>query len=234
MFKPFTASVLAAACIAASSSAMAGDWFAGAAIGTVKQDISVTEDGEKATYPSDRGVAGKLDDPGFGALRLGQYLNENVRVYATLGTGSVESSERGSVTINNNGSTAVLNYKETYSAENRELSFSADYVDNLFSMQTTKYFVGGTLGMNQMEAEFKGAYQVSNVAQSEKGSKKDNALMYGVQLGLIQELGEHFSAELGYRYTKMNNAVKFNVDGDQHKFKLKDQKLTYLAINYHF
>ncbi len=226
MFKPFTASVLAAACIAASSSAMAGDWFAGTAIGTVKQDISVKQDGEKATYPSDRDVAGKLDDPGFGALRLGKYLNENVRVYATLGTGSVEASESGAL--------PGISYKETYSVENRELSFSADYVDNVFGMQTTQYFVGGTLGMNQMEAEFKGAYQVSNVAQSEKGSKKDNALMYGVQLGLIQELGEHFSAELGYRYTKMNNAVTFNVDGDQHKFKLKDQKLTYLAINYRF
>ncbi len=226
MFKPFTAGVLAAACIAASSSAMAGDWFAGASIGTVKQDISVKQDGEKATYPSDRDVASKLEDPGFGALRLGQYLNDNVRVYATLGAGGVEASERGSF--------MGVNYKETYSAENRELSFSADYVDNLFGLQTTNYFVGGTLGMNQMEAEFKGTYQGTGVTPLEKKSKKDNALMYGVQLGLIQELGDHFSAELGYRYTKMNNSVSFNIDGDQYKFKLKDQKLTYLAINYHF
>ena len=226
MFKPFTASVLAVTCIAASSSVMAGDWFAGAAIGTVKQDISVKEDGEKAIYLSGRDVAGNLDDPGFGALRLGQYLNDNVRVYATLGAGGVEASE--------SGSQGSVNYKETYSADNRELSFSADYVDHLFGLQTTKYFVGGTLGMNQMEAEFKGSYQVGVNTGSDKKSKKDNALMYGVQLGLIQELGDHFSAELGYRYTKMNNSVSFNIDGDQYKFKLKDQKLTYLAINYHF
>ena len=55
--------------------------------------------------------------------------------------------------------------------------------------------------------------------------------MCDVQLGLIQEFGDRFSARLGYRHTKMNNTVKFSIDDTQYKFKLKDQKLTYLTMN---
>lgn len=200
MLKPIASALIASTVLMGSSAAMANDWFVGGTVGKVQQKITLNdEDGLEKD---------KLKDTYFG-LRAGKYINDNFRAYANVGRFKDKVSGGD---------------EPTRSIKNVELSFSADYVDNLFQLQNTKYFVGGTLGFNRMNAWIDD--------EDGRETKNDNGLIYGAQLGLIQEFTPALSAEIGYRYARTTNKVKM-FDGDL-TIRQKAQKMPYISVSYRF
>ena len=209
MLKQIASAAITVSVLMSSSAVMANDWFVGATLGSANHGFKADEDGDSP----------KFKDV-YTGLRAGTFINENVRVYANLGQvkGTDKESE-GPVNL-------------TGKIKNQELSISADYVDNLLKLENTKYFVGGTLGYNRMKLDL----DVEEGSNKLSASGKDNAALYGVQFGLIQEFTPSISAELGYRYSRMNNKVNldFPAIGESAEFKQKDQKLAYINVSYRF
>ncbi|MFK0572094.1 outer membrane beta-barrel protein [Endozoicomonas sp.] len=209
MFKQITTAPLAASVLMSSSAVMANDWFVGATLGSSDHDIKAD------------GGNGQFKDS-YTGLRAGTFINDNIRLYANLGR--IKGSDKADI---------EPGVQMDQSINNEELSFSVDYIDNLFQLESTKYFVGGTLGYNRMKVDI----DVKELGITvDKASKKDSGALYGVQLGLIQEFTPAISAELGYRYIHMDNKVKleFTDPADTMKLKQKDQQMVYINVSYQF
>ena len=209
MLKHIVSAAIAASVLMSSSAVMANDWFVGATVGSANHGFKSDEEGDTPKFKDT-----------YTGLRAGTFINDNIRVYANLGqVKGTDKDSDGPVNL-------------TGKIKNQELSISADYVDNLLQLENTKYFVGGTLGYNRMKLDLD--VEVGNNKLSAKG--KDNAALYGVQFGLIQEFTPSISAELGYRYSRMNNKVNldFPAIGESAEFKQKDQKLAYINVSYRF
>ncbi len=129
MLKHIASAAIAASVLMSSSAVMANDWFVGATVGSADHG-----------YKEHNGLKPEFRDV-YTAFRAGTYISENIRVYANLG--HVKGSEE------DNYEDIKLNSK----IKNLELSISEDYVDNLFQFSNTKYFIGGTLGYNQMKID---------------------------------------------------------------------------------
>ncbi|WP_419535250.1 outer membrane beta-barrel protein [Endozoicomonas sp.] len=209
MLKHIASAAIAASVLMSSSAVMANDWFVGATVGSANHGFKADEDGDKPKFKDT-----------YTGLRAGTFINDNIRVYANLG--QVKGTDKESI-----GPVSL-----TGKIKNQELSVSADYVDNLLQLENTKYFVGGTLGYNRMKLDL----DIEEGNDKLSASGKDNAALYGVQFGLIQEFTPSISAELGYRYSRMNNKVNLNnPDFDEPvEFKQKDQKLAYINVSYRF
>lgn len=90
---------------------------------------------------------------------------------------------------------------------------------------STKLFGGATLG-------------VTKLSQESSGMSRDTGMGYaaGVQAGVLQQVTQNASVELGYRYLRSNASVEV---APHHAAKVGSLKLdssaqTYLAANYNF
>ena len=146
-------------------------------------------------------------------IRVGTWVTDNTRVYANfnLNDKSYKSSND--------------TFSESYRHKNYELSFSADYVIPLTDSGNTQFYMGGTLGMNKVkytQSQYMDGKDITGHVPGSR-SKRDTAMMYGVQTGLIQNLTDSLSAELGYRYSRSNNEIKGTFNGERLKLENKGQ-----------
>lgn len=90
---------------------------------------------------------------------------------------------------------------------------------------STKLFGGGTLGMTKL-------------TQESSGSSRDTGVGYvaGVQAGVLQQVAQNVSVELGYRYLRSNASTEVSPHGASKtgSLKLDSSAQTYLAANYSF
>ena len=145
------AAVVSATCMGSISSAMASDWFVGVEAGKAKHKMSIEQTGVK-------NFSKKMDHTDYG-LRVGKYLNDNVRTYATITTGKDDGKAGGS----------------KVELKSQSLLMSADY---LFGDGNLKPFVGASVGANRTKGSISGM-----------GSKTENAFAYGAQAGVVYNLG---------------------------------------------
>ena len=90
---------------------------------------------------------------------------------------------------------------------------------------TTKLFGGGTLGLTKL-------------TQESRGASRDTGMGYaaGVQAGVLQQVAQNASLELGYRYLRSNASTEVSPHNAAKvgSLKLDSSAQTYLAANYHF
>ncbi|MHC8346608.1 hypothetical protein [Pseudomonas sp. RT6P73] len=90
---------------------------------------------------------------------------------------------------------------------------------------STKLFGGASAG-------------ITKVAQESPGFSRDSNIGYtvGAQLGVLQQVSQNTSVELGYRYLRTNASTELNEHGGskQGSMKLNSSAQTYLAANYAF
>ncbi|MDR2308588.1 MAG: porin family protein [Paucimonas sp.] len=90
---------------------------------------------------------------------------------------------------------------------------------------TTKLFGGATLGMTKL-------------TQDSPGARRDTDYGYaaGLQAGVIQEVTDNASVELGYRYLRTNAATEIGAHGGPKEgtLRLNSSAQTYLAATYKF
>ncbi|MFB4393013.1 MULTISPECIES: outer membrane protein [unclassified Pseudomonas] len=90
---------------------------------------------------------------------------------------------------------------------------------------TTKLFGGGSLGMVKLSQESKGASRDT-----------DYGYAVGLQAGVLQQVTDNTSVELGYRYLRSNAATEISShDGPKAgTLRLTSSAQTYLAASYKF
>lgn len=90
---------------------------------------------------------------------------------------------------------------------------------------STKLFGGGTLGFTKL-------------TQESRGSSRDTGMGYsaGLQAGVLQQVSQNASVELGYRYLRSNASTEVSPHGASKvgSLKLDSSAQTYLAANYNF
>jgi opacity protein-like surface antigen len=90
---------------------------------------------------------------------------------------------------------------------------------------STKLFGGGSLGMTKL-------------SQESPGASRDTGYGYtvGAQAGVLQQLSQNASVELGYRYLRSNASTEVAEHGGDKlgSLKLKRSAQTYLSANYAF
>ncbi|MFF7707769.1 hypothetical protein [Pseudomonas sp. NPDC007930] len=88
----------------------------------------------------------------------------------------------------------------------------------------TKLFGGGTLGLTELTQKSAGY-----------GHDSGTGYVIGAQAGILQQLSQNVSVELGYRYLLSNAKVDFDQAGEkQGSLQMNSSAQTYLAANYHF
>jgi len=90
---------------------------------------------------------------------------------------------------------------------------------------TTKLFGGGSLGMTKLTQDSPGASRDT-----------DYGYAYGLQAGVIQDITDKASVELGYRYVRTNAATEVGAHGGPKDgtLRLTSSAQTYLAASYKF
>ena len=90
---------------------------------------------------------------------------------------------------------------------------------------STKLFGGGTLGLTKL-------------TQESRGSSRDTGRGYsaGLQAGVLQQVAQNASVELGYRYLRSNASTEVSPHNVSKagSLKLNSSAQTYLAANYNF
>jgi opacity protein-like surface antigen len=98
---------------------------------------------------------------------------------------------------------------------------------DLFSPITasTKLFGGATVGLTKL-------------SQESPGMSRDTGIGYaaGLQAGVLQQVSQNASVELGYRYLRSNASTEVSPHGGAKigSLKLDSSAQTYLAANYNF
>lgn len=89
----------------------------------------------------------------------------------------------------------------------------------------TKLFGGASLGMTKL-------------SQESSGVSRDTGIGYavGAQVGVLQQLSQNASVELGYRYLRSNASTEVSEHGGDKlgSLKLNSSAQTYLSANYAF
>ncbi len=119
------AAVVSATCMSSIGSVMASDWFVGVEAGKARNKVAVEVMDSKASD--------KVKHTDIG-LRVGKYLNDNVRTYATITSGKDSWG----------GGAGKVEMKD------QNLLVSADY---LFGDGNLKPFVGATIGANRTKID---------------------------------------------------------------------------------
>jgi opacity protein-like surface antigen len=90
---------------------------------------------------------------------------------------------------------------------------------------TTKLFGGASGGLTKLTQESSGFSRDSNIGYA-----------FGGQLGVLQQVSNNASVELGYRYLRSNASVEMSTRGGskQGSMDLTSSAQTYLAANYAF
>ncbi|MGE7994308.1 hypothetical protein ACQKPE_25530 [Pseudomonas sp. NPDC089554] len=90
---------------------------------------------------------------------------------------------------------------------------------------STKLFGGGSLGMVKLSQESKGASRDT-----------DYGYAVGLQAGVLQQVTDNTSVELGYRYLRSNAATEISSHGGPKTgtMRLTSSAQTYLAASYKF
>jgi hypothetical protein len=90
---------------------------------------------------------------------------------------------------------------------------------------TTKLFGGGSLGVTKLTQDSPGASRDT-----------DYGYAYGLQAGVIQDITDKASVELGYRYLRTNAATEVGAHGGPKDgtLRLTSSAQTYLAASYKF
>ena len=123
------AAVVSATCMSSIGSVMASEWFVGVEAGKARNKIAV-----ESTISDFSGKASdKVKHTDLG-LRVGKYLNDNVRTYATITSGKDSWG----------GGAGKVEMKD------QNLLVSADY---LFGDGNLKPFVGATIGANRTKID---------------------------------------------------------------------------------
>ena len=199
MKKLLTATALTAAAIASTSAMAQDDYFVGLEYGKAKHYANVyATDGVDSFQGSDSDKANTY------GIRVGKYLNDNVRVYANLNQGKIKDDGD----------------KHTM----RQLTASADYV---FDLGPVKPFVGATLGANQAKAK------INNDDDGISGSDSSYALAYGAQVGVMAQFGQ-VDVEAGYRYLRHKNDINVSNAAGTMKLDYKKSKTPYVSVSYRF
>ncbi|WP_062270233.1 outer membrane beta-barrel protein [Endozoicomonas arenosclerae] len=208
MKKVFTAAAVMTVAVM-SSSAMAGDWFVGleGATNTDKVEAQHKESIPGGTLKETRSKDFKGKSIG---IRVGKYIDENVRIYASLNKSSWNDADKFNKAVKRAGGSSKYQIKDQQS-----VMVSGDYV--FLKDSPVRPFVGASLGVNRVEAL----------------GKKDSSLAYGAQAGVLFSAGP-VDLELGMKYTRSNNSIKAKHDGHSLEFTSKGSKQAYLSAAYRF
>ncbi|VVN67492.1 hypothetical protein [Pseudomonas fluorescens] len=90
---------------------------------------------------------------------------------------------------------------------------------------STKLFGGGSAGLTKLTQESPGYSRDSNIGYA-----------FGVQAGVLQQVSQNTSIELGYRYLRSNASTEISERGGskQGSLGLNSSAQTYLSANYAF
>ncbi|MCW7555392.1 porin family protein [Endozoicomonas gorgoniicola] len=171
MKKIISTALMSAALMSGATAAQAGDWFAGIEAGKAKSSFEFNS-------PSTKETDKKVKNNSFG-IRVGKYLNDNVRVYGTY-------SQNKSFKFKDENAKKLADGK----VKEQTLMASVDYV--FMEGSAFRPFVGASLGANKMKVE--------------KAGNKTSAV-FGAQTGVMYQVGP-VDAELGLRYRAYGNEVK--------------------------
>ncbi|PMG45235.1 outer membrane beta-barrel protein [Shewanella sp. 10N.286.52.B9] len=169
--------------------AMASDWFVGGAAG-YQQDTYKMK-------PSAESNQRNIEEDISYQFRVGNYLNDNNRIYATYGYNSDDIARQ---------QTFLLSY---------------DYLVGLGDSNKMNWFVGATAGMTHNGIK-------------DSGFDSKNTFVWGGQAGLMYNINNSWSTEVGYRYLKQDYDVNASNGANSASYSLNDTQQVYLAIDYKF
>lgn len=192
--------LIAAVAAATSMPSLANDNYVALELGAGRYDTSGTN-GNSDTINKDTGLL---------ALKLGHYLNPNVRAYGYIQTNGESTTE----IINPYGAKIA-----EFSVSSNEIGAGADYIHNV-----NKQFyllAGGNLGVYKSEVEAKVGFVSADSSNTD--------LTAGVNLGMGYQFTDSFGMELGYRYSKY-----FGNDHDKFEVNYDSTSIGYLNASYSF
>ncbi|WP_144212682.1 outer membrane beta-barrel protein [Shewanella donghaensis] len=106
-------------------------------------------------------------------------------------------------------------------ARQQTFLLSYDYLVGLGDSNKLNWFIGATAGMTH-----------NSIKDSNFDSK--NTFVWGGQTGLMYNLNDKWSTEVGYRYLKQDYDVNTTNGANSGSFALNDTQQVYLAIDYKF
>ncbi len=177
----------------------------------------------------------KYKNPMQYGIRVGAYVDENVRVYVNLNQLSGSESKEFSGSVTDGGKLITGSINADSKITNRQLTVSADYLFDLNEFDIpVKPFFGGTLGANWAELKNDLKVKVLGLDKPIDGqvdeTKSKVAFAYGIQAGILGQVGD-FDLELGYRYLMHKNKFEFEEFGE---WKMDKSQTAYFAVSYRF
>ena len=174
----------------------------------------------------------KTDSNSFFGVRLGKYLNQNLRLYADLSIGDNYTFANEEYTKRENDAISEQ-VTQKFTAQGQQIALSIDYIDQLFNADKLKFFFGGSIGMHRMEAKLKENHRDNNSRTSKNYSKKDNSAIFGFRIGSLYEFTTNFTGEIGACYKVMKNKGSFD-NIYQHEFEAKNQGAVYINLSFNY
>ncbi|MFT5236142.1 MAG: opacity protein-like surface antigen, partial [Shewanella sp.] len=115
----------------------------------------------------------------------------------------------------------TYSYNSDEIAKQQGFLMSYDYLVGLDDANKLNWFIGATAGMNHTS--------MKNVDVS-----SDNTFVWGGQTGLMYNINDNLSAEIGYRYLKQDYDINISNGANTASFALNDTQQVYLGVDYRF
>ncbi len=127
----------------------------------------------------------------------------------------------GAYLNDNNRVYGTYSYNSDDIAKQQGFLMSYDYLVGLGDANKLNWFIGATAGMTHTS--------MKNVDIS-----SDNTFVWGGQTGLMYNINDNLSTEIGYRYLKQDYDINTSNGANTGSFALNDTQQVYLGVDYRF
>lgn len=214
------------------------DWYSSIELGFGEYNTGFSTNFELEEDDAASKAAEKLNSANTFRLSVGNYVADDVRLYAyaQTQTGKNDFNDNSTFTIDDDGEELDINQKLTFEKTDYELGFGADYLYRLDKRWSL--IAGGSLGYYQSKLTYDNTAAPIDFPQMSEsiGLKSENSgLSLGLNAGVGFSVSDNWVVESGVKYiTQANNEHKIQYEDEFYKYNFKDATQYYLNASYIF
>jgi opacity protein-like surface antigen len=212
------------------------DWYTSLGLELGQFNTGFSTNMELEEYNVEKEAADKLNSASNIRLSVGNYVTDNVRIYAYMHGGENHFSISGPAILETIDGDMILGTEKTaFKKADDEFGLGADYLYPI--NKRWSLIAGGSVGYYKSKLTYAHTFKPTHipVEMGDSLSSKTEGLAYALHTGVSFNLTKAWSLESGVKYTALdNNEHTIKSEGAYLKYNFKDANQYYLNASYVF
>jgi hypothetical protein len=216
------------------------DWYGSYELAFGKYNSGFSSNMDLNDYDTEKEAENKLNSASGVRLSVGDYLTENIRIYAYVSGGEgryeVSGVTREILDIDGKNIIGIAGHKTDFKKSDNELGLGADYLYQL--NKSWSLIARGSIGYYKSKLSYSRVIEVIGMPGMKDEvslNSKTEGLAYGLNTGVGPNQSDSWSVERGIKYAVLdNNEHTIRYEADYLRYNFKDATQHHLNTSYIF